>query len=94
VRGFVDLLREHGVALVVSDNPGVYPVVEEPTAEEPEDPERITDRAPPRASSRDVYLYFDNDQKTRAPFDARHLMERLGLDDGYPEPGSREKWPD
>ena len=33
----------------------------------------------PRARTRDVYCYFDNDAKTNAPFDARRLMERLGL---------------
>jgi uncharacterized protein YecE (DUF72 family) len=30
---FVDLLRQHDVALVVSDNPGLYPVIEEPTTD-------------------------------------------------------------
>jgi uncharacterized protein YecE (DUF72 family) len=33
---------------------------------------------PPRAS-RNVYCYFDNDVKVRAPFDARALIDRLGL---------------
>ena len=28
---------------------------------------------------RDAYCYFDNDIKVRAPYDARSLMERLGL---------------
>jgi uncharacterized protein YecE (DUF72 family) len=28
---------------------------------------------------RDVYVYFDNDVKVRAPFDALNLMRRLGL---------------
>jgi uncharacterized protein YecE (DUF72 family) len=27
-----------------------------------------------------VFCYFDNDIKVRAPFDARHLLERLHLD--------------
>jgi uncharacterized protein YecE (DUF72 family) len=35
-------------------------------------------KARPRAG-RDVFCYFDNDQKVRAPFDARRLMERLGI---------------
>ena len=30
------------------------------------------------ASSRDVYVYFDNDVKVRAPFDALGPAERLG----------------
>jgi uncharacterized protein YecE (DUF72 family) len=127
---FVDLLRGHDIALVVSDNPGLYPVAEEPTTDfmylrlhgaermyygsysdpalddwadrvrawargrEPADPARITDRDPPPARSRNVYLYFDNDEKTRAPFDARRLMERLHLADDFPTPGSRDAMPE
>jgi len=34
---------------------------------------------PPRAATRDVYCYFDNDTKTQAPFDAGRLMDRLRL---------------
>jgi uncharacterized protein YecE (DUF72 family) len=126
---FVDLLREHDVALVVSDNPGIYPVVEEVTADlmylrlhgaermyygsyadpalddwaerirawrsggEPADPARITDRAAPHRQ-RDVYVYFDNDEKTKAPFDARRLMERLDMAGHYPAPGSTEGMPE
>ena len=33
------------------------------------------------ARKRDVYCYFDNDVKVRAPFDARRLIEKLGLAD-------------
>jgi uncharacterized protein YecE (DUF72 family) len=29
---------------------------------------------------RDVYVYFDNDVKVRAPFDALNLMHKLGLE--------------
>ncbi len=32
----------------------------------------------PGAKARDVYVYFDNDAKVHAPFDAMRLMERLG----------------
>ena len=32
------------------------------------------------ASGRDVYVYFDNDTKVRAPFDAVALAQRLGID--------------
>jgi uncharacterized protein YecE (DUF72 family) len=35
---------------------------------------RAWDRA-----GKDVYVYFDNDVKVRAPFDALNLMDRLGL---------------
>ena len=34
-------------------------------------------RRRPHPSGRDVYVYFDNDQKVRAPFDALRLAERL-----------------
>jgi len=50
---------------------------------EPPDARRIAADAPaPAAASRDVYCYFDNDVKVRAPFDARRLIELLGLEDG------------
>ncbi len=32
--------------------------------------------------AKDVYCYFDNDLKVRAPFDARDLLERLKLAGG------------
>ncbi len=40
---------------------------------------------------RDVYVYFDNDVKVRAPFDALNLMRKLGLEWGEPvhRPGTR-----
>ena len=40
---------------------------------------------------RDVYVYFDNDVKVRAPFDALNLMSKLGLTWGTPvyAPGTR-----
>ena len=44
---------------------------------QPADASRVSDTAPPRASARDVYVYFDNDAKVHAPFDAMRLMERL-----------------
>ncbi|MDR0182261.1 DUF72 domain-containing protein [Lysobacter arvi] len=43
----------------------------------PSDVPRI-ERARPERRPRDVYCYFDNDAKVRAPFDARGLMRRLG----------------
>ena len=33
----------------------------------------------PDKKKRDVYVYFDNDAKVRAPFDARSLATRLGV---------------
>lgn len=47
---------------------------------EPGDARRISDKGPSKRASRDIYCYFDNDIKVRAPFDARRLIERLGLE--------------
>jgi uncharacterized protein YecE (DUF72 family) len=45
---------------------------------EPADAVRVApDRLPRARSGRDVYVYFDNDAKVHAPFDALRLMERL-----------------
>lgn len=49
---------------------------------EPPDARRISADDPAPAASRDVYCYFDNDVKVRAPFDARRLIELLGLEAG------------
>jgi uncharacterized protein YecE (DUF72 family) len=34
----------------------------------------------PAAARRDVFVYFDNDAKVHAPFDAMRLVKRLGVD--------------
>ena len=34
--------------------------------------------SPPSGGARDVFVYFDNDAKVHAPFDAVRLAERLG----------------
>ncbi|MCQ4324890.1 DUF72 domain-containing protein [Stutzerimonas stutzeri] len=49
---------------------------------QPEDAQLITASAASPARSREVYCYFDNDVKVRAPYDARQLLRRLGLDEG------------
>lgn len=41
-----------------------------------------------RRKSRDVYVYFDNDAKVRAPFDALALMRKLELP-AHPKPARR-----
>jgi len=46
---------------------------------QPDDARCASDVPPRRRKSRDVYCYFDNDAKVRAPFDAMGLMRRLGL---------------
>ena len=49
--------------------PGVY---------EPNDARLIApDMKPPRRNARDVYVYFDNDAKVRAPVDARSLCVKV-----------------
>ena len=109
---YVALLREYGVASCVADSAGLYPVIEDLTADfayarlhgakrlyvsgySAKDLQPWADRirawlrgrdAEPaallggkrRGSSqpRDVFVYFDNDVKVRAPFDAENL-ERL-----------------
>ena len=39
----------------------------------------ISSKAPPKRASRDVFCYFDNDIKVKAPFDAKKLIARLDL---------------
>jgi len=51
------------------------------TGGQPEDGVRVSPTAPPKRKSRDVYCYFDNDIKVHAPYDAKRLIEALGLDD-------------
>ncbi len=49
------------------------------SGKEPADARRVSDKPAPKRASRDIFCYFDNDIKVRAPFDARRLMEKLGL---------------
>jgi uncharacterized protein YecE (DUF72 family) len=44
---------------------------------EPNDAELIDTANRPRRTPRDVYVYFDNDAKVRAPVDAQALRRRL-----------------
>lgn len=44
---------------------------------EPADAERVVNEAVPKRDKRDVYFYFDNDAKVRAPVDAKKLMARV-----------------
>jgi uncharacterized protein YecE (DUF72 family) len=44
---------------------------------EPGDAERVVDRAGPTRAARDVYVYFDNDRKVRAPADAQVLRAKV-----------------
>jgi uncharacterized protein YecE (DUF72 family) len=61
---------------------------------EPTGAQRVLNKAPPKAKSRDVFCYFDNtDVKLRAPVDAQTLMRKLGLNPGDPPFGERVKAP-
>jgi uncharacterized protein YecE (DUF72 family) len=92
---FTEVLREHGVAAVLADAGGRWPTIREATADFgylrlhgadelyasgyddaalTEWGAVITELAP-----RDVYVYFDNDAKVRAPFDAMALAAKLGV---------------
>jgi uncharacterized protein YecE (DUF72 family) len=49
------------------------------TGSQPEDAHLASSKPPPKRAKRDLFCYFDNDIKVHAPFDARKLMEKLGL---------------
>jgi uncharacterized protein YecE (DUF72 family) len=109
---FVDLLREHNVAVVFADTAGKWPYLEDVTSDfiyirlhgeaelyvsgyddrsldfwherieawkngrEPKDALTITEIHPPRRE-RDIFVYFDNDAKVRAPYDAQSLIRKV-----------------
>jgi len=109
---FIDLLREHNVALVCADTVE-WPLLMDLTADfvycrlhgsrqlyssgygpaalatwarrvrawaagrEAPAAQRAGGPTPPRSGGRDVYLYFDNDAKVRAPADAAALIRAL-----------------
>ncbi|MEH3033087.1 MAG: DUF72 domain-containing protein [Aeromicrobium erythreum] len=92
---FLELLRSRGVAVVVADTAGRWPLLREVTADfahvrlhgdtelyasgysdEALDAWAATIRSWGEAGT-DVFVYFDNDMKVRAPFDAMRLVEWL-----------------
>ncbi len=111
---FIALLREYGIAIVVADTAGKWPVIEDVTADfvyvrlhgdselyvsgytptalkawatkirawssgkNAPKAKRVGKVSPP-SRPRDVYVYFDNDVKTRAPYDAMNLAHLLKL---------------
>lgn len=111
-RGFVEMLRAYGVALVCADAVE-WPRLMDVTADfvycrlhgsqelyasgyddaaleiwarraaewvrgrEPGDAETVINQEAPKLQRRDVYIYFDNDKKVRAPFDAMKLERRV-----------------
>ena len=92
---FARIAREHGVAVVLADTAGRYPVLREATADfvyvrlhgdEELYTSGYTDESLDRWAAElggwlqrgmDVYAYFDNDVKVRAPYDAMGLRDRL-----------------
>ena len=46
---------------------------------EPDDAMRVKGPASVRRGGRDVFVFFDNDAKVRAPFDAMGLIERVRM---------------
>lgn len=52
---------------------------------QPKDAHLVSEQEPSSSQSRDVYCYFDNDIKVKAPFDARKLLKRLDLESGLAE---------
>jgi len=109
---FIELLREHDVALVCADTAGKWPMLDDISSDfvyarlhgaeelyvsgyDDEALDRWAGKvrtwqqggtptdgrtmAPPaRRKKRDVFVYFDNDVKVRAPYDAEALAARLG----------------
>ena len=111
---FVELLRAHGIGVVVADAAGRWPVIEDVTADlvyirlhgetelyasgydddaldrwaekirvwaeggEPSGAKTLAGPAAP-TGERDVFVYFDNDLKVRAPYDSMALAARLGI---------------
>ncbi len=94
---FAALAQRHGVAVVVADTAGRWPLLTEPTADHvyvrlhgdqelyvsgysDEALRAWADRIRGWArAGLDVYVYFDNDVKVRAPFDAMALARLLGV---------------
>jgi uncharacterized protein YecE (DUF72 family) len=94
---FYRLLRHYKMALVISDNPGKWPIFTEITTDlmylrlhghdqlyvSGYSDQELDDWAAKIRSwterGCDVYVYFDNDAKVHAPFDAMSLIERLGV---------------
>lgn len=93
----LDVFAEHGVAVVVADTAGKWPLVLEQTSPTLSyvrlhgDQELYVSgysgsaldiwaaRIQGWQAGRDIYVYFDNDVKVRAPVDARALAEKLGV---------------
>ncbi|WP_371406403.1 DUF72 domain-containing protein [Kribbella sp. NBC_00662] len=91
---FVDLAREHDVAVVCADTAGKWPMFEDVTADfayvrlhgadelyvsgyDDKSLDRWARKI--RSWKCNTYVYFDNDVKVHAPYDAERLAARLGI---------------
>jgi uncharacterized protein YecE (DUF72 family) len=110
---FIALLRRQGIALVVADTAGKWPLMQDVTADfvyvrlhgdkkiyesgysdaaleswamkvrawlrggGVSDARTVSGKPPPRRARRDVYVYFDNDIKVHAPYDAERLAGKV-----------------
>lgn len=79
------MLREYQIAFVIADTVGKWPYAEELTAHEQLYLSGYGDAALKSWArrirrwrrGRDVFVYFDNDAKVHAPFDAQQLARFL-----------------
>ncbi len=92
---YIELLREYGIASCVADSAGLYPIIEDLTADfayarlhgatqlyasgySGRDLRPWAARIESwQTSGRPAFVYFDNDVKVRAPFDAQNLTRLL-----------------
>jgi uncharacterized protein YecE (DUF72 family) len=110
---FIALLRRQGIALVVADTAGKWPLMQDVTADfvyvrlhgdkkiyesgysdaaleswamkvrawlrggGVSDARTVSGKPPPRRARRDVYVYFDNDIKVHAPYDAERFAGKV-----------------
>ncbi|NUS00530.1 MAG: DUF72 domain-containing protein [Kribbellaceae bacterium] len=97
---FLELAREHEIAVVCADTAGKWPMFGDVTADfayvrlhgaEELYVSGYDDKALDRWARKirswktDTYVYFDNDVKVRAPYDAEGLARRLGISSAVTE---------
>jgi uncharacterized protein YecE (DUF72 family) len=111
--GVIELLRDAGIAIVVADTAGKWPLIEDVTADfvyvrlhgaeklyvsgysdaaldrwarrcsawlagmQASNARTVSAEPPPRRARRDVFVYFDNDVKVHAPYDAMRLANKV-----------------
>ncbi|TDW71073.1 DUF72 domain-containing protein [Kribbella pratensis] len=93
-KGFVELAREHDIAVVCADTAGKWPMFTDVTADfayvrlhgaEELYVSGYDDKSLKRWARKirswkcDTYVYFDNDVKVHAPYDAERLASLLGI---------------